>query len=247
MTVLRDALLTFFTLTALTAAYIVWKLFEDADMPIGIISEAELDTGDVLVLAFESMYGKLVRVFGGTMWTHASLVIRRPDGLHIAEMLNLHDEDSEDEDGNTKRYKHFNVHPFERWKRLVADRVIVGVSKLAKPVTQSQQKAIEAYVAALSSTRANLDVGEWTQTMVKFRLNQKFDIDVPNVGFCTECIARTLQFAGVLNMKTSPRCYRPNDFSLNPEFRPLYIKWLGSSPREIMSSSFEQEVDFYRG
>lgn len=256
-TIWEDVLRVGLVVTALLglfAVYLVAKLTGHPAPPRGRLANhvKSLRSGDLLIMPYSGLYSWLVRIYGGTFWTHCSIVLRegpRDEDVKIMEIAYYEDEDDlvEDPGGSGKTvprvYKNVFMLPIEKWRALNARRGVVGVIHRAevgdeaaeRNVTERLRRAFQAQ----SHAKINLDPMTWLTTIAKLPYRAS-DAAPRDRVFCTELAAKILQDSGMIAKKHRPECYRPADFATLPEFENgIYILSLTKGRQALSQPSVE--------
>lgn len=233
-------------LLSIVCVYVIAKLTERPGKAVGVLDDhiSTLRTGDVVVMPYSGIYAWVVRIYGGTLWTHCGVVLRKgpsDDDLSVVEIAYYEDEDDlvpspgalSGEDGTPRLvprvYKNVQAIPIRKWQTLNArHRGIIGLIRRAdvgEDGTESElSDRLEAAFKAHADAKINLDASTWLSTVVKLKYRNGIDDAPKDRVFCTELVARLLQSSGIIAKTHRPYCYRPHDFAALPEFEnSIYI------------------------
>lgn len=247
-------------LLGMFAVYLFIKLSNHPRPPQGALVDyiPHLRSGDLIIMPFMGLYSWLVRIYGGTMWTHCSLVHRtgpRDEDVNILEIAYYEDkEDLVPETVNGGKSDklvprvHKNVFsmPIAKWIRLNRVRKVVGVIRRANIGDEAEEKELsdrlyrsfEAQIGA----KINLDAVTWLTTIFKIPYREDLDAPPKKRVFCTELSAKLLQDAGIIAKRHRPHCYRPPDFAYLPEFESgIYILSLVKEGAKTKPSSAKED------
>jgi hypothetical protein len=206
--------------------YVLFRLNEPLDMPVNrlILTRdttgtatgtaqltpqstvlTRLRTGDLLAVSYNSIRGKLVRIFTGSMWTHIGMVYRTPESICVIEMA---------------RYPHRSgiiKTPIDYWLDWNEDRVLAW-----KPYTGPEipSQDIERIYEAIHPGDVDMFMGSWLRAMIK----QPYR---PQIGkkkfYCSELVSHFLQELGILERIYLPSGYPPKELLFGqPALRPGY-------------------------
>ena len=185
-------------LFVLTIIFVFCRLYINAVPPITTKYnniKNNLQTGDIFLIAYDSIYGHLVKVFKGCCWTHGSLVYKKNNKIYIIEIARYGDEDV---------YKGLLMIPIDKWLEFNEGKVIGYVKYRSSGPTKSIEKLFNKF----KGIKVNLNTIYWMNTLVKWKhYNEK-----RKKYFCTEFLAKFLQDLGMISKKYLPCSYSPATF-----------------------------------
>jgi hypothetical protein len=162
-------------------------------------------TGDLLAVSYNSIRGKLVRIFTGSMWTHIGMVYRTPESVCVIEMA---------------RYPHRQgiiKTPIDYWFDWNEDRVLAW-----KPYTGPDlpNEAIERIYNDIHPGDVDMFIGSWLRAMIKQPYHRQLG---KKKFYCSELVSHFLQELGILERIYLPSGYPPKELLFGrPAFRPGY-------------------------
>jgi len=145
----------------------------------------QMKSGDLVVVSYNSLRGKLVKVFTGSAWVHSGLVLEEKGEKYVVEVAYY----NEDKYGVL-------MTPIKEWfdfneNRVLGWRVYCGkyfpIEHALKVVHRDMTRDIEPDMNAVS----------WLRTMYKSKHNDK-NYDSRDEYFCSEYIMHLLQSINVI-------------------------------------------------
>jgi hypothetical protein len=187
-----------------------------------------LDTGDLVFVAYENTLGYFMRGYMGSAWTHVGMIMRYKDELYVLETADyrsvrvpvkspIKSYNNSGIEHTTWKYAKNNgimVLPFENWKSLNKNHTIT-FKKLQTPKHWDKVILVKEFLKIQEENLDTFEVGScnfrlWSKfiwrSKYKNRLNKKSNIT------CSEMIARIYQKSGVLKKIYEPSSYYTNDF-----------------------------------
>lgn len=195
-------------LSILTVLFIIYRLYIFTVPPANthfcdIINK--LETGDIFLVPYDSIYGHLVKIFRGCCWTHGSLIYKKDDGkIYIIEIARY--------EYKNKTYKGLLMLPLDKWLKFNDGRLIGYIKYRGNsPNNTIFERTFDKY----KHVKVNLDTIYWMNTLVKWKYRKVKD---KNIYFCTEFLAKFLQDLGMISKKYLPCSYSPITFSELKEY-----------------------------
>lgn len=155
-------------------------------------------TGDILTVSYNSLSGKLVRVFTGSIWTHSGLVVESDGNKFVVEVAIYRGDVSG-----------VVVKPLEDWfdwnkSRLLGWRPYRGGKKNFphQDVLDIIKKDTERMITP------DMNSVNWLKTLVK-RSYTDMDYGDRSKYYCSEYITHLLQSVGVVRKDYHPDGYKP--------------------------------------
>lgn len=202
--------------------YVLFRLNEPLDMPAKRLTLTQsptsdpvtttystlltkFRTGDLLAVSYNSIRGKLVRIFTGSMWTHIGIVYRTPDSISVIEMA---------------RYPHRHgllKTPIDYWFDWNEDRVLAWKPYTGPEINSSE---IERLVQSIQPGEVDMFAGSWLRAMIK----QPYRPQIGKTKFyCSELVSHFLQELGIMERIHLPSGYPPKELLFGtPPFRRGY-------------------------
>jgi hypothetical protein len=172
---------------------------------------SNLDTGDLVFVAYKNTLGYFMRGWMGSAWTHVGMIMKYENKLYVMETADY---------SSSNLVKDFSknngvlVIPFETWKSLNKKHVIT-CRKLQTPEDFDRRVLIREF---LNIQEANLDTFQtggcnlhlWNKHIWKksFDSSSKNDSNIT----CSELIAKIYQSGAVIKKKYDPGSYYTKDF-----------------------------------
>lgn len=192
--------------------YILFRLNEPLDLPkskiyvnktsnLRLESDFILDpiikqfnTGDILMVSYNSFRGRLVRVFTGSMWTHVGMIYKKENG----ELFVIESSQYEDVSGVVKT-------PIHKWLDWNENRILAWLHHKGPKI---KDKDIEDIFEKVRDAKVDLFVGSWLRAVIK----QKY-YPQPNKNkfFCSELVTHFLQELNIIQKIYLPSGYPPKE------------------------------------
>lgn len=162
-------------------------------------------TGDLLAVSYNSIRGKLVRIFTGSMWTHVGMIYRTPESVCVIEIARY-----PERSGILKT-------PIDYWLDWNEDRVFAWKPYTGPDLPGSE---IERIFNAIHPGEADMFLGSWARAMFK----QSYH---PQPGkkkfYCSELVSYFMQELGMMQRIHLPSGYPPKELLFGrPPFRRGY-------------------------
>jgi hypothetical protein len=152
------------------------------------------NTGDLIAVAYGSKRAKLVKVFTGSMWAHAAVIIHvRGNDAHVVEAARYSETKSGILATPLKKWLHHNRN------YIVAYRPYRGCG--------FEMDSLKNFMETHESAKIDMFVGNWLKSMYKLRHDgsrgpkEKY--------YCSEFVAHLLQELNVIKRKYLPAGYKP--------------------------------------
>ena len=160
------------------------------------VAYANIRPGDILTVSYNSIRGKLVKIFTGSMWTHSGLVVETDGHLFVVEVANY----KNDVSGVV-------IKPLEDWfdwnsSRLLGWRPYCGRRFPLEKVLRTVQYDAERDI------KPDMNVVNWLKTLVKRKYSDLHYGDRSKY-YCSEYITHLLQESGVVRKEYHPDGYKP--------------------------------------
>ena len=180
------------------------------------ISDINLETGDVLLVSYNSLHATLVKVFAGSYWSHSAFVYRKHNRTYVIEMANY--TNSKEQIPTKEEHKGLIMIPFEYWIIYNKKRYIGHLRcKSRKPSETKIQQWFDKMKTIVKGT--NMDVLYWMNTL----LSRKYKYEDKEEYFCTELVAKLLQDMNIIAKDYLPCCYSPNTLVALRNFEKVKI------------------------
>ena len=166
----------------------------------------KVDTGDIFLVRYDSVYGKIVRVFAGTYWSHAGIILRTKKHIYILEVARY----------TKKNKKALNIYTIDEWLQYNSNRYIGYLQYRYERPTPTQ---IFNLYKKFKDIKVNLNTVYWLNTLVKW----SYKYENKQKYFCTELIVKILQDLGMIEKKYMPCSYTPKSLSEMKEYENLKI------------------------
>ena len=155
-----------------------------------------ISDGDILTVSYNSMRGKAVKIFTGSMWTHSGLVVCDRGKKYVIEVAYYRNGPSG-----------VVLKPLEEWfvwneARILGWRPYRGNTFPVEAILETIQRDSERGVVA------DLNSINWLKTLVK-RRHRDEDYDKRDRYFCSEYITHLMQMHGVVRKEYYPSGYKP--------------------------------------
>lgn len=149
-----------------------------------------LETGDLVVVNYNSKHGKIIRIATETVWSHIGLVIVIDEKPYIIEVADYN-----------KDYKGLSLIPLDDWKDINSGRYCGYLPTDSYIDTQELYDLLKPYYGI----ELDMDLLNWAHTLgwKDNRYEEKTEY------FCSEFIALILQKLGKLSCDKDPSCYSP--------------------------------------
>lgn len=176
-------------------------------------------TGDLLFVSYQSMRGKLVKVFTGSKWTHMGMVYI-PSNSNKQYVIEAAYYDKKNH-GILKT-------PLQEWLSWNSKRVLGWLSKTGPEIPDHK---IEKVLNSISNADSDMFVVSWLKAVV----TRKYQEDTNKKAFyCSELVAYLCQELGIIRKELMPSSYSPKVFI---ERNIPFINGNGYLEPKILSSS----------
>lgn len=183
---------------------IVFRAFITNDFPTYSITdfdESSVNTGDIVIVGYTHIFGKLVRGFTCSVWTHSGVIWRDPitNFPYVVE-LGIY----------KKKFKGLFKIPLELW-RLVNKKQIKGILKY----NSTLELDTEAFENIFKRFK-NIKIDKFNYKWYKFLYKKKYYNDNNRTIFtCFEFTIMLLQELGIYSKKYHSSSYFPGDIGNN--------------------------------
>ncbi len=155
-----------------------------------------VSSGDILTVSYNSMRGKAVKVFTGSMWTHTGLVLKVGGEKYVCEVAYYRNGPNG-----------VVLKPLKDWftwneSRVLGWRPYRGNSFPVKGILETIEKDVDRGVVP------DLNTVNWLKTLVKRKHRDK-RYDKRERYFCSEYITHLMQEHGVVRKDYYPSGYKP--------------------------------------
>ena len=161
---------------------------------------ASMKTGDLVFVSYNSIRGKLVKIFTGSMWAHTGMIFEEENGKKIIIEVAYYGED---------KYGVLRT-PLEQWFKFNENRVLgwrvyngsrFPKEKLLRKLKYDESRDIEP----------DTNLFSWLRTMVK-RRHRDSEYGNQDEYFCSEYIMHLLQEIGVVHGYGDPEGVYPSGY-----------------------------------
>jgi hypothetical protein len=168
----------------------------------------EAKTGDILLLAYDSLKANIVKVFTNSNWNHVVLVQRKNDEIFMIELAHYSGSD----------YHHLCVIPLDDW--IERNNGVVKIwGRINTPVSN---RKLDRVVQSTKKVKLANSLLTWSKALMK-RGYQGYKPEM----FCNEFIVYVLQELGLCSKRHDASSYKPKDFLLGriPLKQARFRKW----------------------
>lgn len=218
----KTVILIVVILILITACFVVYRIsFKKGPRINSDLSQikTEMKTGDVLVIAYDSIYASLVKVFNGSYWSHGSFILREKDRIYVIEIARYtYGEDK-------CRYKGLIKIPLSEWLYYNKGRY-VGYCKYKDDKRRPSTKRVLDLVQKYGKVKVNLDTIYWMNTLVSHSYSdEKYERYYKDKKkyFCTEFLANLLQELDMISKDYLPCNYSPEYITRLKEYHKIKI------------------------
>lgn len=168
------------------------------------LANMNFNDGDLIAISYDSIRGKLVKIFTGSVWAHIGMIVTKNKQTYVLEMAYY----DENERGQILK----PLGEFLNWNygRIIGIRKYNGDRKFP---------CERIWRIVNSNLTEDMNVVSWLKACFKvpYRRSNK------DYYFCSEYIAHLLQECGVLQKKYMPSSYKPwellySNLELNPGY-----------------------------
>jgi len=201
------------------------KSFFDLDTSKNTHTEDEynnLDTGDLIFVAYENTLGYFMRGYMGSAWTHVGMIMRYKDEVYVMETS---DYSSVRNPINSKDYLDWKyakksgvmVVSFEKWKSLNKKHRIT-YKKLQTPEDFDRRVLLQEFLKIQEQNLDTFEVGGcnfglWSKFLWRKSYKNSKNINIPKSNItCSEMIAKIYQDSAVIKKTYDPGSYYTKDF-----------------------------------
>lgn len=166
------------------------------------IAYNSVSSGDILTVSYNSMRGKAVKIFTGSMWTHTGLVLEVSGEKYVVEVAYYRG----DENG-VGRANGVVLKPLRGWFNWNESRVLgwrpyrgssFPVAGILRTIDKDTRRGVEP----------DLNTINWLKTLVK-RAHRDETYGERDRYFCSEYITHLMQEHGVIAKEYYPSGYKP--------------------------------------
>jgi hypothetical protein len=185
-----------------------------------------LDTGDLVFVAYENTLGYFMRGYTGSAWTHVGMIMKYKDEVYVMEtadyslssLLSEKSVKSPNIYKNIQNWKHAKksgvmVIPFELWKSLNKKHTIT-CKKLQTPENFDKRVLIREFLEIQEENLDTFEVGGCNLRLWnKFLSRKPYSKHIPKSNItCSEMIARIYQSGSIIKKSFDPGSYYTKDF-----------------------------------
>lgn len=177
--------------------FIIFRLYSNPINYSIIINKSSqltnLNTGDIILVNYDSKFGYMVKLYTGSGWTHSSIVYKclQTQKIYIIEIADYSSMDRPE-------YKGLCIIPLDTWLELNDERII-GVRKLNKPYNKYYN--LEKIKKDFNNIKLNIDLIDWF-------FNNKY-----KKYYCSEFTGILLKKLNLLDNTTQTKYITPCDLS----------------------------------
>jgi preprotein translocase subunit YajC len=167
-----------------------------------------LCTGDLLLVSYHSVHGKIVKVFTSSQWTHVGIILKIEksydcvfdEGYYVAEVARYN-----------RNTKGVIIKPLLEWLNWNDGRKI-GLRKLCQiydaEIGKERNKKLFDIIMSTKNLEENMNILSWSQALIK----KKYKESTYKSFFCSQYVSYCLQQAGIIKKKWNPENYQPWEF-----------------------------------
>jgi hypothetical protein len=183
---------------------------------------SNLETGDLIFVAYENTLGYFMRGYMGSAWTHVGMIMKYKDEVYVMETA---DYSCVRNPINSKDYLDWKyakksgvmVVSFEKWKSLNKKHAIT-FKKLQTPEHFDRRVLIQEFLKIQEQNLDTFEVGGCNLSLwSKFFWRKSYkNINIPKSNItCSEMIAKIYQDSDVIKKTYDPGSYYTKDFMEN--------------------------------
>lgn len=155
---------------------------------------SECNTGDIISVSYGSLRGELIKVFTGSMWAHAGVIIKTYNGPYVLEAGRY----------NLKR-RGILTTPLSVWLswnngNTIAWRKYEGIGL--------DKKEILKFISHNKNSKEDMFVANWIWSMFKINYNHSNNPHRRKY-YCSQFVTHFLQESGIFKKKYDPSGYKP--------------------------------------
>ncbi len=182
----------------------------------------DLDTGDLVFIAYENTLGYFMRGYMGSAWTHVGMIMRYKDELYVMETADYSSSMNPIKSKDSSEWKYTKksgvmVLSFEKWKSLNKKHKIT-YKKLQTPEHFDRRVLIREFLKIQEQNLDTFEVGGcnlrlWNKFLWRKSYKNRY-IPKSNIT-CSEMIAKIYHASDVIKKVYDPGSYYTKDFIEN--------------------------------